>query len=173
VQSGAGWIAATSGELDPLHPEKALLVRADFAASRAEEHVALVAALLEACEFCDRPENHEQIISVLARPEFVGVSKSALKHGISGRLDCGRGTCRVLDDFCIFNRDHANAPSGHKAAWALDLVRTSGLCPQPSVINFELGRTIFRADIFEQAVRLRFSTPTTATHESNQQLAIA
>src|SRR5579859_135901 len=54
VQSHAGWIAATSSELDSQHPEKVLMVRDDFAAKRSEEHVALVAALIEACEFCDQ-----------------------------------------------------------------------------------------------------------------------
>ena len=46
-------VVAASAELGPGHPEKVLMVRRDFAEKRDEEHVALVAALLEACEFCD------------------------------------------------------------------------------------------------------------------------
>lgn len=154
VQSEAGWIAATSSELDSLHPEKVLMVRSDFAAKRAGEHIALVAALLEACEFCDRPENHERVISTLARPEYIGVAESVLRHGINGKMDFGHGLERTLSDFCIFHHDSANAPSGDKAAWTLELVRVSGLCPEPAAINFAFGRKIFRPDIFEQAVRL-------------------
>ena len=159
VQSGAGWIAATSSQLDSLHPEKVLMVRADFAAKRSEEHVALVAALLEACEFCDQPENHEQVIKTLARPEYIGVSETSLRHGISGELDFGHGTARTMRDFCIFNRDHANEPGGDKAAWVLELVRTSGLFKEGPAISFALGRKIFRPDIFEQANQLQQSTP--------------
>jgi ABC-type nitrate/sulfonate/bicarbonate transport system substrate-binding protein len=158
VQSRAGWIAATSAELAALHPEKVLMVRADFAASRREEHIALVAALLEACEFCDVPENHEQIIQTLAQPQFVGVPANVLRHGIDGAVDFGHDTERAVRDFCIFHRDHANEPSGDKAAWALDLVRASGLCKEPSAINFAFARKIFRPEIFEQAVQLRNST---------------
>ena len=101
VQARGGWIAATSSELDALHPEKVLMVRSDFAAKRHEEHVALVAALLEACEFCDQPENHERIIATLARPEFVGADATALRHGINGELDFGHAPERSVSDFCI------------------------------------------------------------------------
>jgi len=154
VQSHAGWIAATSSELDPLHPEKVLMVRSDFATKRNEEHVALVAALMEACEFCDQPENHEQVIKTLAQPQYLGVHESALRHGINGKMDFGHGRERSLGDFCIFHRDSANMPSGDKGAWAIELVRFSGLCPDPAAINFALGRKVFRSDIFEQAVKL-------------------
>jgi ABC-type nitrate/sulfonate/bicarbonate transport system substrate-binding protein len=158
VQARAGWIVATSSELDALHPEKILMVRADFAAKRSEEHVALVATLLEACEFCDQPENHAQIISTLARPGFVGVSETALRHGIEGTIDFGHDLGRTLRDFCIFHRDGANEPSGDKAVWALQLVRDSGLCPDPSAVSFALAKKIFRPDIFQKAAALRHST---------------
>jgi ABC-type nitrate/sulfonate/bicarbonate transport system substrate-binding protein len=173
VQSRAGWIAATSSELDALHPEKVLMVRGDFAAKRSEEHVALVAALLEACEFCDQPENHEQVIETLARPEYIGVAASALRHGISGEMDFGHDAERAVGDFCIFHRDHANEPGGDKAAWVLELVRTSGLFQEAPAISFALGRKIFRPDIFEQAVALRHSTSTPAEHEIENQTVFA
>jgi ABC-type nitrate/sulfonate/bicarbonate transport system substrate-binding protein len=163
VQSRAGWIVATSSELDASHPEKVLMVRADFAAKRSEEHVALVAALLEACEFCDAAENHEQIISTLARPEFVGVSENALRRGISGEMDFGHGIERDVDDFCIFHRDNANEPSGDKAAWTMDLIRASGFCKKPAAINFACAKKIFRADIFEMANELCRKEPEPAT----------
>src|SRR5215472_11675164 len=51
VNQRAGWITALSQEIAPRHPEKVLLVREEFAESRAEEHEQLIAALLEACEF--------------------------------------------------------------------------------------------------------------------------
>jgi ABC-type nitrate/sulfonate/bicarbonate transport system substrate-binding protein len=159
VQSHVGWIAATSSELDPLHPEKVLMVREDFAVKRSEDHIALIAALLEACEFCDQPENHGQVVETLARPEFVGVSEDALWHGIGGEMDFGHGVERDVSDFCIFHRHDANEPSGDKAAWALDLVRTSGLCKEPLAINFPFARKIFRSDIFEKASALRRSVP--------------
>ncbi len=158
VQARAGWIAATSSQLDSLHPEKVLMVREDFAANRGAEHVALVAALLEACEFCDQPENHEAVTKTLARPEYVGASAAALRCGLDGELDFGHDLGGAVRDFCIFHRDHANEPSGDKAAWVLELVRASGLGPEPAALNFPLMRKTFRPDIFQAAVQLRNST---------------
>jgi len=171
VHSRVGWVAATSAELDSGHPEKVLMVRADFAAKRNEEHVTLVAALLEACEFCDQPENHERIIQTLARPEYVGVDESALRHGITGEMDFGHGIERAVSGFCIFHRDNVNEPGGDKAAWVFDLIRASGLGKEPITVNFSLARKTFRADLYEKANVLRHSTATKSEPESQAILA--
>lgn len=154
VQARAGWIAGTSAELDPGHPEKVLMVRSDFAEKHSEEHVALIAALMEACEFCDQRENHSEILAILARPEYVGVPQSALRHGLGGGMDFGHNTERSVSDFCLFYQNDANEPSGDKAAWVFNLVRNSGLCPDPTAISFAIGRKFFRTDIYNQAVKL-------------------
>ena len=175
VQARAGWCVAVSAELDPGHPEKVLMVRRDFAEKREEEHVALVAALLEACEFCDQPENHEQLIKTLARTEWVDAPPAALRHGINGELDFGHGISRTISDFCVFHRNNANEPSGPKAAWALELLRASGLCREPAAIDAALGRRVFRPDIYDKAVRRRSARPTKPIHEIElpNQLAFA
>jgi two-component system, oxyanion-binding sensor len=165
VQERAGGCVAASAELQPNHPEKILMVRRDFAEKRPAEHLALVAALLEACEFCDAPENRQQLATVLARPEYVGVSAEALQRGFEGRFDFGTGSVRAVRDFSVFFRHDANEPSGEKAAWVLQLIRAGGLCPEPAALNFALGRSVFRADLFDKAARLRGST--NALHEKN------
>jgi len=48
----AGWWQTTS-EIEPNHPEKALLVLQEFAERREDEHLRLLAALIEASRFCD------------------------------------------------------------------------------------------------------------------------
>jgi len=155
VQSGAGWCVAASAELDPGHPEKVLMVRREFAGKRTEEHLALVAALLDACEFCAEPENRDEIVATLSRPEYVGVPAALLRRGLDGRFDFGQGRVRTVPDFNIFYRDDANEPSSGKAAWVLQHLRDRGLCREPAALNFALGRSVFRLDLFEQAVRFR------------------
>ncbi len=66
MEAGVGARVATSADLVPLHPEKVLMVRLDFVDQRAGEHEQLIAALLEACAFCDRPGNH----AVTGRPQL-------------------------------------------------------------------------------------------------------
>lgn len=176
VHARAGWIAATSAELDPGYPEKVLMVRADFAARQHDEHMALIAALREACEFCDQPENREKIATTLAQREFVGAPAEILKRGLAGQLDCGNGMTRRVDNFFIFHHGGANEPFSAQAGWTLQLVRASGLCQEPSKLNFPLGRRVFRADLYEQAVK-NDSTNTSQTnkakdhaHESKSEL---
>ncbi|MGH7951586.1 MAG: CmpA/NrtA family ABC transporter substrate-binding protein, partial [Limisphaerales bacterium] len=151
VQSRAGWTIAASAELDAGHPEKVLMVRRDFAEKRNVEHLALIAALLEACEFCNAPENHEQIIATLARSEYVGVSENALRHGLSGEFDFGHDLARTIPDFTVFHRYNANEPCGKKAAWVIQHLRDSGLCKDAAALNFALGKKVFCPDIFEKA----------------------
>jgi ABC-type nitrate/sulfonate/bicarbonate transport system substrate-binding protein len=165
VQSRFGHCIATSAELDARHPEKVLMVRREFAEKRSHEHVALVAALLEACEFCADPANHNQIAATLAKPEFVGVPADILLRGLSGKLKLGGEDIRGVREFCLFNGPGTNEPSSDKAAWALELVRASGFCQQPSDLNFAFGKRIFRPDIFDQAVCLTRETPNQNHHE--------
>jgi two-component system, oxyanion-binding sensor len=169
VQSRVGWCVAASAELAPGHPEKVLMVRRDFAEKHDAEHVALAAALLEACEFCDTPDNREQIIATLARPAYVNVPAAALRRGFGAEFDFGHGEVRHVPNFCVFHRHSANEPSGDKAAWILQRLRASGLCADVSALNTELGRHIFRADIFDQAVQLRGAAAIRDQAESSRQ----
>lgn len=158
IQSRAGWCAATSAELAPGHPEKILMVRRDFAEERDEEHLALIAALLEACKFCDAPDNREQIIATLAQPAYVNVPAGVLRCGFSAEFDFGHGEVRSIPNFNVFHRHNANEPSADKAAWILQRLRTSGLCADASMLNVGLGQRVFRKDIFARAVAHKIPT---------------
>lgn len=172
VQAKAGWCVATSAELQPGHPEKVLMVRREFTEAKKEEHLALVAALLEACEFCEAPENRDHLLAVLTRPEYVNVPVEALRHGFEGRFDFGHGAVRAVRDFCVFHQDDSNEPSSEKAAWVFQLIRSINLCKNPSALNFALGRNVFRADLFEKAAALRCSPKPTHEKESQSETHI-
>lgn len=157
AQSGVGWSVAASAELAPEHPEKVLMVRREFAEKRAEEHTALLAALLDACAFCDQPENQGQLAATLARPEYVGVEEPALRNGFCCEFDFGNGRVRRVRDHVIFHRHDANEPSAAKTAWVLQQLREVNTGIEASSFSTALGRRVFRVDLFEKAVRLRAS----------------
>ncbi len=173
VRAGEGCVVAVSAELDPLHPEKVLMVRREFAERREPEHLALIAALLEACAYCDAPANHEAIISVLSRPEFVNVPEDVLRCGLSGPFNLTKKESRNISDFCIFHRHDANEPSADKAGWVMRNLRTSGLCKEPALLNAALGRRIFRADIFAAAQKLQTSSKPDHENKNESQTHIA
>src|SRR5205814_1614479 len=168
VQSQAGWCVAASAEVAPGHPEKVLMVRSEFAEHRPVEHLALIAAILEACEFCDDPGNRDHIIATLAQPRYLNVRPAALRPGFSGEFDFGQGRVRHVANFNVFHRHNANEPSLGKAAWVLRGLRASGLS-----LDSSLGARVFRTDIFVNAVALRSpATPSDYEKEHRTQAEI-
>jgi len=157
VRSRVGWCVAVSAELAPGHPEKVLMVRREFAEKRAEEHIALLAAVLEACAFCDDPQNHPQLFATLARPEYVGVPESDLRRGSGREFDFGDGRVRNVRDFTVFHHHDANEPSAEKSAWVMQQMREAATGRESGIFNSALGRRVFRTDLFEKAARLRAS----------------
>jgi ABC-type nitrate/sulfonate/bicarbonate transport system substrate-binding protein len=153
VLERCGVIAATSSEIAPLHPEKVLMVRREFADSRKDQHTQLVAALLKACRYCDAPENRAHVIETLSQKQYLGTSVEALRPGMIGELDRGNGCVEQSDDFTIFARNNANEPSADKAAWMLDGLRSTNLFKDPA-LNPRLEQEVLSAETFDEAFRL-------------------
>jgi len=157
VKSGSGWVVATSADIDQNHPEKVLMVRNDFAERYDAEHRALIAALAEACAYCDSCANRAEFAAILARPAYVGAPEEAILSGLNGCFKFGHKRTASLQEFCIFHREGANEPTLARAAWTLDLVRATGICAEPSALNQHLARKVFRSDIYERATQAQLS----------------
>jgi len=168
VQAQIGWCPVTSAELAPLHPEKVLMARRAFAEKHFEEHTALVAALLDACAFCDEPENRPQVAATLARPEYLNAPLAALQPSFLGRFDFGHGRCERVADFHLFHDESANEPSVDKAAWVLNQMLACGQITRADM-ETSVVREIFRSDIFQQAAQL---AGLSSSHENDQQTDI-
>ncbi len=154
VQAGIGWCVTTSAQLSPGHPEKVLMVRRDFTTTHAGEHLRLLAALLEACAFCDQPKNRDQIIDTLAQPQYINATPDSLRRGLAGSFDFGHGRVEELPDFHVFSRHDANEPSAEKAAWVVNHLLRSGAIQDRSILQTAPTRKIFRTDLFDQARQL-------------------
>ena len=153
VMSRAGWVVARSAELAPLHPEKVLMVRSDFAERSDEQHTAIIAALIEAARFCDDPANRETVAATLARRDCVGVDADAILRGMRGTYDFGNGRVEPCQGFNIFSRENASEPDERKAVWLAQSLVSSGLA---TAAQLPLAACVksFRADIFARALAL-------------------
>lgn len=154
VQAGAGVCIATSAELAPLHPEKVLMVRQSFAAGRAEEHERLLAALLEACAFCDQPQNRPLLSEMLADPRYVNAPAECVRAGLAGFFESHSDRIRNLLNLAIFHRYNANEPSDDKASWImarLDELLQQSVFKQRRLLHAPVLKNIFRQDIYERA----------------------
>jgi hypothetical protein len=154
VRRGLGWGVSTSVQLAPHHPEKVLMVRQAFSDQHPDEHLALIAAVYEACEWCDQTENREDLARVLARKHYLNVPFEVLKDSLFDSFNFGYGRVESLPDFHVFHRHHANEPTALKAAWvANNLVPLGNKAYVPAVSPSELTK-VFREDIFRAALRL-------------------
>jgi len=158
VEAEAGVCVATSRELAPLHPEKVLMVRHDFAEKRASEHERLIAALLEACAFCDQPANRPLISEMLAQPQYVNAHADCLKN-IVGTEDTDGGPGFERDPLNIFYKYNANDPTDERAAWVLghlyEMIEQRSL-PLPPGRHTPILKNVFRRDIFQRAKAVVF-----------------
>ena len=170
VQAGVGVCVATSAQLAPSHPEKVLLVRRDFAEQRGEEHERLIAALIEACAFCDQPENRSQLCDLLALPQYVNVPVECLDAGL---LDPGRlGSGPLASGSSIFHRNRANDPTSEKAAWVTGkLYEFLRWTARPAAVN-----NVFQRSIFLRALAMttrRRSSPTSRLNVADKKTCCA
>ncbi len=150
VEADAGVCVATSRELAPLHPEKVLMVRNDFAETRVSEHERLIAALLESCAFCDQAINRPLISEMLAQPQYVNAPTDCLKNILI--TDAGRSADAT--PLHIFHRYNANDPTDDKAAWVLghlyEMMEQRAL-PLPPDGRTPILKNVFRRDVFQRA----------------------
>jgi ABC-type nitrate/sulfonate/bicarbonate transport system substrate-binding protein len=154
IEAGTGFCVATSADLAPLHPEKVLLVRREFAEHRSDEHLRLLAALIESCRFCDVPKNWDLIRSQLTHLEYVNAPLECLltETGVPFNLDSS--TIKVFHDFAIFHRHRANAPTRERAQWLLNQLVDHALIPSPAALAREGLLQTFNNDYFSRALAL-------------------
>jgi ABC-type nitrate/sulfonate/bicarbonate transport system substrate-binding protein len=150
IQAQVGACVSTSADLAPLHPDKVLMVRRTFAETRADVHERLIAALIEACAYCDNPENRKTIGAVLAQPRYVNAPPDCLQAGLVGSFNQGPAGTQNFLDLNIFHRHDANNPSRDKAAWVRG--RLSELLAGSESRGPFYRRHGFREDVFRHAI---------------------
>jgi ABC-type nitrate/sulfonate/bicarbonate transport system substrate-binding protein len=157
VQAEVGVCVATSAELAPLHPEKVLMVRQSFSIGRADEHERMIAALLEACAFCDDPQNRPWLSELLAHPHYVNAPAECLNASLVGPFKFGEHRSDPYPDLNIFHRHDANEPTDAKASWIMgnlyELLEVES-AKLPQFDRTPVLKNVFRSDIFERGKAL-------------------
>jgi ABC-type nitrate/sulfonate/bicarbonate transport system substrate-binding protein len=153
AMDGSGWVAATTSEIEPGHPEKVLLVLQEFAEKREEEHLLMIVSLIEAGRFCASMENRQQLVQMLAQPQYFDMNKKLLSNSLVGPFDSGRGK-RSVKDFVGFDLFKAGSPTRAQGKWVFDVVNANGSNATNPALRSEIIPKIFREDIFRKAMEL-------------------
>lgn len=153
IKEKLGFAIATDLDIWNGHIEKVLGVREDWANQHPETHLALIKALLEACEYCDDRRNREEIVQLLAQPEYVGVAPEYIRPGFIDEYD--RGTDAEPEMLLRYNQfyiDRTNCPYRVEGLWMMTQLARWGLTPFPK--NWiEILDRVQRVDLFGAAAR--------------------
>ncbi|YAF97952.1 MAG: nitrate ABC transporter ATP-binding protein [Nodularia sp. CChRGM 3473] len=153
VHEGFGFVAATALEIWSGQPKKVLGVREDWAQNHPETYLALVKALLEACQYCDELRNREEILQLLCRPEYLNVNPIYVRPGFIDPYDRGDGTQpEELTAYNQFYLNKTNYPNRTELLWMVTQLARWDLVPFPK--NWvEVIERVCRTDIFGAAAR--------------------
>jgi nitrate/nitrite transport system ATP-binding protein len=152
VQEGLGVVAATDLDIWPSHPEKVLGVREEWTQQYPQTHLALVKALIEACEYCDDRRNRPEIVDILCQPQYLGMNPQYLRPGFLDAYHYGTGESTQILRFNQFFVDQSTCPSRAEGLWILTQMARWGMTPFPK--NWvEIIERVRRIDLYGQAAR--------------------
>ncbi len=152
ASEGIGFTIATDLEIWPGHPGKVLGVREDWAAAYPNTHIALVKALLDACQYCEDHNNSEEIRHLLARGEYLGTDVSYIYLGSPELNACSiDGHMKEYAHHQFFGSG-VNRPSRTEHLWMMTQMARWNHLPFPR--NWvEILERVCRMGVFSTAAR--------------------
>lgn len=112
-----GHLATVKAAIWRSSPEKVLGVNAGWGEANSEAMAALLVALHQASLWCARPDNHEALAKLLAKPAYVGRDMDLLLPALGGNLPVGGGVVQSISDFFVPNAKAATFPWKSHALW--------------------------------------------------------
>jgi NitT/TauT family transport system ATP-binding protein len=152
VVAGLGHIVATTAAMKPASPEKVLGLRRSFADRNPERLDRLLRAMQAACDWCDDPSNVDELATLLARPDRVGVPADVIRWSLTRQLITDPGGQPIaIPDYIRFSGQAANRPREVDALWyATQMVRWGQVGSLEAAL--EAARATFRADLYDRAL---------------------
>ena len=91
VNQKIGFTATTTGEIWFRHPEKVLGMRADWVDKHPRATLAILMAVMEAQQWCDKQENKQEMAEIIGRRQWYNVPVKDIVGRIRGDINYGNG----------------------------------------------------------------------------------
>jgi nitrate/nitrite transport system substrate-binding protein len=91
VNQDIGYTAVTTGEVWFKHPEKVLGMRADFVDANPKATQAILMAVMEAQQWCEKAENNQEMAEIVGRRQWFNVPVADIIGRIKGEINYGLG----------------------------------------------------------------------------------
>ncbi|MGX5668015.1 CmpA/NrtA family ABC transporter substrate-binding protein [Rhizobium daejeonense] len=151
-ERGVGRIVAAKQDIWPSAPEKVIGMRPEWAESHPETVSRLIVALDAAAQWCDAPENHDALAELLAGPRFIAAPVNIIRRVLSGEFSLdAKGNVRVIPDYFLFHKEHANYPRPSQALWIYSQMIRWGQA-EYSDVGAKAAASAFRPDLYRAAL---------------------
>jgi nitrate/nitrite transport system substrate-binding protein len=118
VNQGIGFTACTTGEIWSKHPEKALGLRAAWVDKNPIAAKALVMAVMEAQQWCEKMENKQELAEIVGKRQWFNVPVADIIGRLKGDVNYGNGRVeKGTQQYMKFWSDHASYPFKSHDAW--------------------------------------------------------
>jgi len=118
VNQGIGFTACTTGEIWAKHPEKALGLRAAWVDKNPNAARALLMAVMEAQQWCDKMENKAELAEIVGRRQWFNVPVPDIIGRLKGDVNYGNGRVATgTKEYMKFWSDHASYPFKSHDTW--------------------------------------------------------
>jgi bicarbonate transport system substrate-binding protein len=161
VRDKIGYLAATTSQMWPVHPEEYLAVRADWVDKHPKAAVALLKGLIEAQMWLDKPENKAEAAAILSSRKWYNVPKEILEESLKGQYKIGARGTPVNDPklgplYWASNRGVISYPYKSLTLWFL--IESMRWKFYPGVIDTieqakALNNKVTREDLWKQAAQ--------------------
>ncbi len=153
VQEDNGFVVATDLELWEDHMSQVLGMREDWAEAHPNTSVAMVKALIEACRYCDMPENREEVAQLIAAPNYLNLPVELIRPGLVTAYNKGtEAKPEMLSHFNRFYLEQATCPRRLEVLWILTQMARWGMAPFPK--NWvEVLERVYSLEIYGKAAR--------------------
>jgi nitrate/nitrite transport system substrate-binding protein len=159
IADGIGFTAITTQQMWRDHPEKVLAFTEEFATRHPRTVKAVLRAVLEASQWCDRLENRPRLAEVVAQPQYINCPKEIILGRLLGDYDYGDGRREKDPYYMTFFERHANFPLKSHGVWWLTQFRRWGMVKEPPDYRAVVDR-VHRPDLFREVAReLGVETP--------------
>jgi nitrate/nitrite transport system substrate-binding protein len=120
VNQKLGYSALITGELWKDHPEKAFSMRKDWVDKNPKAAKAILMAILEAQQWCEKAENKEEMVKIISDRQYLKVPPEDILGRLQGKVDFGDDRTINDPDLAMkFWVDNASYPYKSHDLWFL------------------------------------------------------
>ncbi|MBJ7354310.1 MAG: ABC transporter substrate-binding protein [Thermoleophilaceae bacterium] len=155
VDKKIGFTTIASQDIWTNHPEKALVVNEEFATKRQSELKEVMAAVLDACQFCDDEKNIPKVAKTIGTPAIVNATPEDIEPRLLGEYELGAGLGHKsfgARRMRFFRDGETNVPRAGEAIWFLAQYQRFGYLDKAPAYD-QIAESVILSDLYADVAK--------------------